>query len=1130
MATRPDEVTPDDLAPSYVQRRQDGAVADVDSRFSELLGAVAPGGSPIAPEAEAPAPEGGSKVTAVVKDVGRGAVELPRAVAGGTRDAAQNTFDATGDLWTWMRDKLGLPDLTIGTEGITYYSRAELAERKRQGEPDSLTNLQLPDIEDPKSVTGQMAKGVTQFIVGFVGAGKLTGLKGASSVAGRVAQAFGKGAISDALVFDPHEERLSNLVQQFPALRNPVTDYLSADPDDSGVEGRFKNALEGMGLGGITEGFGKGLKTLRAMRLQRLEQSGISELAADGSAAVTRPLDAAELDVLGTPDAPAVTRANTQAGQKVRKALEATGQATPDAALKPAAGDVFINFRRIESEDDVKNALASVADAYKKDVDVARRNKITFAETKLSAEQVDAWDTLMQRRKGEPLNAEQSVAARTLWVSSGTKLQELAQLASAAPSEANLFAFRKMLATHYAVQNEVIAARTETARALASWRIPVGGGQEMTRALQFTLEQAGGSELSREMAERISRLSQAGYSRELDQFVRGSVAARTKDAMLEAWINGLLSGPKTHIVNMLSNSSVAFMQMYERAAAAKIGSAMGDGGVAAGEAMAQWSGLVDGLKDAFVYAGKSFKTGETGFGLGKVDVPNKAAISSDAFGLSSSGWLGRTIDVLANNVVRLPSRALAAEDEFFKTIGYRMELRAQAVRQATADVHAGLVPADGLKGRIAELIENPPESVRLAAVDQATYQTFTNAPGALTKSALKMARDVPAMRIILPFIRTPANIMRYTFERTPLAPLMKQVRADVSAGGARRDLALARMGTGTAIMLTTADMAMSGQITGGGPASSTERQALQRTGWQPYSVKVGDRYFAYNRLDPIGMVMGLSADMVEILANGDEWKEGAEADEIAIAAVAAIGNNTMSKSYLSGLSDFFEAMSDPKRSSESYAQRLAGSLVPTGVAEIARQTDPYMHEVRSWTDAIRARTPGLSSDLPVRRDLWGRPLSYQSGMGMLYDVSSPIYSRKENPEPIDKEMLRLESTASMPRPKASFDGVTVDLTKYPGVYSRYVELAGNALKHPAWEMGAKDFLNAVVSGKHELSEVYRIRSDGPDGGKDLFIRDTIQDYQQRARAKLLEEFPDLRRDVADKQSRARALSLQATTD
>ena len=70
-------------------------------------------------------------------------------------------------------------------------------------------------------------------------------------------------------------------------------------------------------------------------------------------------------------------------------------------------------------------------------------------------------------------------------------------------------------------------------------------------------------------------------------------------------------------------------------------------------------------------------------------------------------------------------------------------------------------------------------------------------------------------------------------------------------------LPLARITTGSLLIATAADMAMSGIVTGRGPSDRRERQAMERGGWQPYSIKVGDRYFAYNRLDPIGMSLAV---------------------------------------------------------------------------------------------------------------------------------------------------------------------------------------------------------------------------------------------------------------------------------
>jgi len=377
----------------------------------------------------------------------------------------------------------------------------------------------------------------------------------------------------------------------------------------------------------------------------------------------------------------------------------------------------------------------------------------------------------------------------------------------------------------------------------------------------------------------------------------------------------------------------------------------------------------------------------------------------------------------------------------------------------------------------------------------------------------------------MPFVRTPANILRYTFERTPLAPLMSHVRADIAAGGVRADLAYARMTTGSMLMLTAADMAMTGNVTGGGPSDPREKAALMRTGWQPYSFKIGDRWYAYNRLDPIGSLFGMSSDLVEILNNSDTDDPNYDAEQASAAIVASLAANVMNKTWLSGIAEVAAVFSEPEIKAQSFLQRFTGSLIPAGVAEVARQVDPYNREVYSMLDSMKRRTPGLSDELPPRRDIWGRPIEFKSGIGWAYDAFSPIYSKKIKPEPIDKEMLRLEAPVGTPSRKVVFDGITVDLDRYPGAYSRYLQLAGNELKHPAWGIGAKDFLNAVVTGKHPMSQIYQIRSDGPDGGKAAMIAKTVSEYREMARKQLLKEYPILRDEVKERKRERQRLKL-----
>jgi hypothetical protein len=103
--------------------------------------------------------------------------------------------------------------------------------------------------------------------------------------------------------------------------------------------------------------------------------------------------------------------------------------------------------------------------------------------------------------------------------------------------------------------------------------------------------------------------------------------------------------------------------------------------------------------------------------------------------------------------------------------------------------------------------------------------------------------------------------------------------------------------------------------------------------------------------------------------------------------------------------------------------------------------------------------------------------------------------------------------------------VSVNLKQFPQAYERYVELAGNDLKHPAWGLGAKDLLNKIVSGEHPLSQVYQIKSDGPDGGKDVFIQSIINQYRESARRQVLQEFPDLNDQVQAKKEAQRQLKM-----
>lgn len=1091
-----------DLSDPYMQHRADFAQ---DTAAVELLNRVqgkkateepAPGESkPEGPTSDQMATEGPSAMRAtpetrargqaIVDDVSRGTTEVPRAIVKGTRDAVANAVGLLDDVANFMDRATGLPEGSFPA---------------------------VPDIDAPKTTTGKLVAGVTQFLVGFKGVG--TALKGIGLASKGATWATIKGALASFVALDPQQEKLSNLIQENPELANPVTEFLSSKPDDTDAEGRFKNAIEGLGLGAATEGFFKAVGALRAANAAK-------QTVADAAAKAPKEVQRMEL-----PEDSFQQLGDTAQGSTGIKSVQ-RGEASTD--------ETYINFARIDGPEDVKAVMQKLADSGAPAADEARAGVETFEKVKLDAAHQDAWKALKARRAGEPLNASQAVAARQLWAQTTAKLTEVAEQAALNPSESNLFAFRKMLDVQDMVQREVLGARASTARALASWRIPVStSGAQRLNEVAAALQGAGGSEVTRELAQRVTSLARAGEIQALTRVAEKGAYATTRDAIIEVWINGLLSSPVTHAVNTISNTSVVSLRMVERGTASAISRLLGtQGGVAAGEAAAQFSGMTQGTKEMFSYYSKlarlqSAENPAEAQSLRGSKLEIQPSISSDSFKISGDTPLGRSVD-LAGQLVRTPGAALQAEDDFFKTIGYRMELNAQAVRQATADVNAGRITEDGFKARVAEIVENPPENVKLDAIDAATYQTFTNQAGAFAKALSTLTSKFPVLKIIVPFTRTPANILRFTFERSPLAPLMSQFRANIAAGGARKDLALAQMALGSSAMLAFADMTMSGSVTGRGPVENGQRQALQREGWTPYSAKIGDRWVPYNRFDPVGSLMGMSADLTEMLMQSQqELLNGEESEGLGAAAAIAFAGNLTNKTYLSGLSSVVEALNDPTRYAGSYLERLAGSTVPAVVAGAERAGDPYVREVNSMTDAIRARLPGASDSLPPARTLWGEPRTTASGLGTEVDFFLPPMGQQPSGEPIDAEIIRLGANVTMPSRIVSFNGASVDLAKFPGAYSRYVELAGNAAKDPAFNLGAKDYLNKLVSGKSPLSITYKIRSDGPEGQKATLIKSVINDYRELARKQLLHENPELSAKVAKLQMAQRRMRLPIT--
>ena len=220
-----------------------------------------------------------------------------------------------------------------------------------ENDRERVLKLNRYDVHAQTSI-GKITEGISQFVTGFVSGGALLKGIGAVTNAGALAtklptavQALGKtkkakylgsslkGAMVDWTFFDPYEERLSNIIQET-GLANPITEFLSADENDSKATARLKNTLEGMGLGVITDGFFASIKGMRALKNAKAKdlpleqvQEIVDDIAEETKRAVPKHMRSQAVDVVNGVEIPETVNGiiesiKTQTDEPIKKIID----------------------------------------------------------------------------------------------------------------------------------------------------------------------------------------------------------------------------------------------------------------------------------------------------------------------------------------------------------------------------------------------------------------------------------------------------------------------------------------------------------------------------------------------------------------------------------------------------------------------------------------------------------------------------------------------------------------------------------------------------------------------------------------------------------------------------------------
>lgn len=1036
-----------------------------------------------------------------------------------------------------------------------------------------VVNRMFPDSDEASL---QIARKISQFLVPFGAVSKVAKVGKATGLA-RTGKAALAGFVADMAAQSPDEGTLSDLMQEVPELSPFVVDYLTTNESDSRAEVRFKNGLEGLGLGVLADGVFRAVKFMgkKAKFLKQTKK-------ADSISAGASPEDVLKMD-----EPPVVKEAAEDlADPPPMQEIEPQGnflEIDPEKLTKEGniTGKVVnINLDKYDGKD-LKAVIKNFSEENKAFLENARGKYTPEKEVIKLADDLGITVEQLIAKRGEAFTDSEITAARVLLSSQAEDLAEKAAKAVGG-SDADKVAFLESQQIFAALSETVSGAAARAGRSLRAFKSTVSPNQKFReQMMRQYIDGMGGDVTVENMAKQLREIKEVNpqdYVKQAGKIIRKSKFAKLNEAIYEVRIGNLLAAPTTQIVNITSN-------------AFQTGLAVGESGImsvfgqqAKGSTKAMVKGMLSGSKEVLSQSSiarmRVVRNLLDTFGLFKQSsdtlkllTPNaskienhfRPALTAERFGLkpiqqnfedfSFSDILGTIIEG-AGKFSRASLSLLQRSDDAFRIINARGKLFQMAHQEALVKGVAG----EEYDKFVKNFLENPPDDFRLLADQFSKEQTFTNELSGIFKqindatnigSGTRLFGDVGPLRYFVPFSRTNLNIVRQSIMRTPFSYFLDDVSTTLKAGGPDAFLAKARIAYGTAFFSGAGILASQGILTGGAPKNANKRKMWYAAGNQPYSIKFGDTNIQFRELGGLGVALKAAVDAGQILSYTPP-EDGDMVAGLTEAVVTTIGHLFTPEFLMGGMGELTKIIEAGERGEyarEKFLTNVMVSATPVAGSRVfenmRRFKDPLRRDtitreeqfsyLDQYMKELTNRIPGLSDTLPPQRNIWGEPIEYAKGF--VAGHVDPFYMSEEDKSPAMQEILRLGGgglaqpenfapadkhlTIGMPQKKIQKNGVVVKLTGEE--YSRLVELAAGVNLRPEFNPGGgrtlKEMLNFIVQQPH-----YKALADRD---KIKEIGSIVSTYRSAAKQQLILETQDIQRDFNDKRLEIRNERLRA---
>ena len=558
---------------------------------------------------------------------------------------------------------------------------------------------------------------------------------------------------------------------------------------------------------------------------------------------------------------------------------------------------------------------------------------------------------------------------------------------------------------------------------------------------------------------------------------------------LSIMYNSMLSGPKTHEINLLSN---AFNTFYRPAAAA-----MGGQGQAAAAA---FYGFGKNLQDAFSMAAKAMKDGPISEGsksmvkasetAQKLKVLQRSAEISDDVGFKAAvGFIDMLHKTAEYPLFSWPSKLLTGSDEFFKVMVSRMEFNSQSMLNA-------IDQAKGMEGASTDAIfknllkENfdtafDPKTgailddTLLKAAKDVTFQTDLEG---WAKSFGEFVNAVPPLRIFFPFVKTGHNIMVYAGTHVPVLNRFLSEYKTVMEGADEYSKAVmkGREAYGRMIVIGGGMAVATGAMTGNGPADPAQKK-LWLMNNQPRSFNLTkifgikgeggkDKFLDYSRIEPFGQILSGIADVYDMFTTGQLAEDRAQ--YMMGYLTYAIAANFTNKSYMQGVVPLGQILTPGWQGASTLASlpaETANNFIPlSGLRRtVANLMTPYRMEFNGQLERLAYTASGSLIKTGAKAADWltGEDVpSISGGANALLPLA--ITDRGGNVVKDGLEDIEFDSSVIL----KSLGGIKLDARQKRELALRMAEGGGlqksleKIINDPSWREAVEDFKVRLRAG------------------------------------------------------------------